>query len=100
MTFGLGISGLTNLATKKTVAVQMTQTLVAGLACPTRRRAVLHPVQSANQYQLTNLTPPADWFQTDYASNAGSVFRMWRSGPGSYQSGFAGLEVPDGRACA
>ncbi len=93
---GLGISGLTNLATKKTVAVQMTQTLVAGLACPTRRRAVLHPVQSANQYQLTNSAAPADWFQTDYASNAGSVFRIWMSGPGSYQSGLASANLPDG----
>ena len=93
---GLGISVIDNLSTKRTVAVPMTQTLVTGLTCPTRRKAVLHPLQSSNVWQLKNVAPPATWFQGDYAFNAGSVFRMWWQGPSDYQTGLTASKYPDG----
>ncbi len=69
------------------LSMQMVQTPLVALSCPTRRPPVLHPVQPGNINTMQGVygTLPQTWFQADYAANAGTWFSVfWQDGPTSF----------------
>jgi prepilin-type processing-associated H-X9-DG protein len=77
-------------------AVQMVQTLLPMLSCPTRRPPVLHPVQAMNLVQLVNVSMPnnSTWFSADYAANGGSYMLVYWGGPTSWAQGLQYCDNP------
>ncbi len=76
-------------------ALQMIQTPLAVLACPTRRRALVYPIPIANFAPPVNCdvppgwssgSCPVGWCKTDYAANAGSYIVNIGEGPGSWSA--------------
>ncbi|MBU4398822.1 MAG: DUF1559 domain-containing protein, partial [Planctomycetes bacterium] len=70
-------------------ALQMVQTSLSMLSCPTRRNAIVFPLVILNFGWPVNCAPApnvqsACWFRQDYAANAGSVYVPWAFGPGSW----------------
>jgi prepilin-type N-terminal cleavage/methylation domain-containing protein/prepilin-type processing-associated H-X9-DG protein len=62
------------------LSMQMCQTPVAMLTCPTRRPPELHPVVWGNYPQMApnyGSYLPKTWFQCDYTANGGSVLLGW-----------------------
>ena len=79
--FALSANRSTNLVLYQQLSMQMTENVVSTYNCPTRRKAVLHPVQSANYGQMNDIYNqsymPKNWFQGDYSANAGTVQIGW-----------------------
>ncbi len=68
------------------LSMQMLETPLAAVSCPTRRPPVLHPVQSSNYGQMSGAYGgyvPQTWFSGDYAANSGSMMVVWGAGPAS-----------------
>ncbi len=66
-------------------SMQMVQTPLATLTCPTRRAPLLHPCTSGGSMSpIYGPYVPQTWFQADYAANAGSMFVWWSGGPSSW----------------
>jgi prepilin-type N-terminal cleavage/methylation domain-containing protein len=68
--------------------LEMVQTPLNALVCPTRRRATIMPVPNAGTAfpWPVNCATVASvgsgcWFTTDYADNCGTVFSWWATGP-------------------
>jgi prepilin-type processing-associated H-X9-DG protein len=73
--------------TRKAKTLVMLRTPVAGLYCPTRRRAQTYPIPSSGASTLINSNMPnpvsQGWAKTDYAANAGSRLITWGDGVSS-----------------
>ncbi len=76
-------------------ALEMIQTPLAVLACPTRRRALVYPIPVTNFAAPVNCNVPpgwssgacqVGWCKTDYAANAGSYLINIGTGPSSWAS--------------
>jgi hypothetical protein len=73
--------------------MQMVQTTLTVMCCPSRRAAVLHPFQGNNFGQMNPIYGgiPTTWFSGDYAANAGTMLSVtWYSGPNSLADGASG----------
>jgi len=70
------------------LSMQMVQTPLVMLTCPSRRPPALHPVQYGQQggrmAALYGGYVPQAWFAADYAANAGSVINTWFPPPSSW----------------
>jgi len=78
-------SGLSN-SQKMATSLEMVQTVIPGLTCPTRRQAGNYPLRPGYPPHVnTNLpVPSVGWFRSCYALNGGTVLAMWGKGPSSY----------------
>ncbi len=68
------------------LSMQMVQTPLVMLTCPSRRPPALHPVQANNYGQMSanyGGYVPQTWFQADYAANGGSAIITY-NGPTSW----------------
>jgi prepilin-type N-terminal cleavage/methylation domain-containing protein len=85
-------------AAQNAAAVQMVQTLLPMLSCPSRRQPLLHPVQAFNFNQLKNVSMPSNstWYSADYAANGGSyLLADWNwGGPQSWAAGLQWCDNP------
>ena len=89
MTLDWASAASTTSATKQTAAVQIDPDVGHRADLPRRAARACSTRSSRTTISTGQCAPPTHLVPTDYAINAGSVFRIWRSGPGSYQSGFA-----------
>ena len=85
-----------NATDKMQLALEMCETPLAVLTCPTRRRCMVYPSVSpypvmANCGQTGGQMPA---FRSDYAFNAGSQVVWWWYGPASWADGIANLNKP------
>jgi hypothetical protein len=85
--------GVTDATQKRRLALEMIQTPLVALNCPTRRRAAVYPIRS-NRNWLANTERPSNlgqgWFRADYVANGGDVRLGWGYGPGDYGQAAAG----------
>ena len=80
--------------------LQMAQTIVPAMTCPTRRSPMIRPTW-VNTTQMGNCSPPADpsthaWFNGDYKANAGSELAKWAAGPKSWEDAKKWFDEPPG----
>ncbi|MCG2682818.1 MAG: DUF1559 domain-containing protein [Planctomycetales bacterium] len=75
---------------QKQKALQMVQTPLSMLSCPTRRSPLVQPLAMGLYFTWPVNCAPAPnvrsacWFRQDYAANAGSVADYWGYGPRSW----------------
>jgi prepilin-type N-terminal cleavage/methylation domain-containing protein/prepilin-type processing-associated H-X9-DG protein len=82
----LAMGGDDGSTTWQQLSMQMVQTPVFGMTCPSRRSPTLVAVQSNNYGQMGPIygTIPSAWFTGDYAANGGTMLSVvWYSGPSS-----------------
>jgi len=81
--------GVTDSTTKRQLALEMIQTPLSMLVCPTRRRAGVYPVRSDRAW-LANTEKPGNlgqgWFRSCYTVNGGSVHLGWGYGPSDWSA--------------
>jgi prepilin-type N-terminal cleavage/methylation domain-containing protein len=74
---GLPITSPYTSSPKYKALAQQESAVIAGLICPSRRKAIGYPAVEAG----TNSAQPATYNKTDYAANAGSNQLSWCAGP-------------------
>ena len=88
----------TNFASKwqdanwRHLALQMLQTVVSSVYCPSRRPAILYPCVTATWFCNADLPGNVNataWPNEDYAANKGTLYLIWY-GPQSVQDGVQG----------
>ena len=80
--------------------LQMAQTLVPAMTCPSRRTPMVRPTP-IDAKVMRNCSSPDDpsmhaWFNGDYKANAGSVVVGWWTGPSSWEDAEKWIDAPPG----